>query len=149
EGVFGREISADHVRAWRRVFPALRDRKDEGFWGGCGAIEQWNNAAIEQCSNAPPKVERIMLNIQGALLNAPDITASQHHNRRAAGLCGGRTWSMGAAEVRSAFCFQNSAFCFLISDFRPPGNVHSVSGVFVWAERERAATKNQSDRRLR
>ena len=32
EGVIGVEISADHVRAWRRVFPALRDRKDENFW---------------------------------------------------------------------------------------------------------------------
>ncbi len=36
EGVFSAAISADHVRAWRRVFPALRDRKDEGFWGEVG-----------------------------------------------------------------------------------------------------------------
>lgn len=32
EGLFSGGISADHVRAWRRVFPALRDRKPESFW---------------------------------------------------------------------------------------------------------------------
>jgi omega-amidase len=32
EGVVSAEISADHVRAWRRVFPALRDRKPGTFW---------------------------------------------------------------------------------------------------------------------
>jgi predicted amidohydrolase len=32
EGVVSVEISADHVRAWRRVFPALRDRKPNSFW---------------------------------------------------------------------------------------------------------------------
>src|SRR5690606_19017664 len=34
EGLFSGGISADHVRAWRRVFPALRDRKPESFWNG-------------------------------------------------------------------------------------------------------------------
>jgi omega-amidase len=34
EGVVSAEISADHVRAWRRVFPALRDRRSDGFWSG-------------------------------------------------------------------------------------------------------------------
>lgn len=32
ECVVTAEISAGHVRAWRRVFPALRDRKPDGFW---------------------------------------------------------------------------------------------------------------------
>jgi omega-amidase len=32
EVVVTADISADHVKNWRRVFPALRDRKAEGFW---------------------------------------------------------------------------------------------------------------------
>lgn len=32
EGVVSAEISADHVKGWRRVFPALRDRKSQAFW---------------------------------------------------------------------------------------------------------------------
>jgi omega-amidase len=32
EGVVTAEISADHVKNWRRVFPALRDRKPPEFW---------------------------------------------------------------------------------------------------------------------
>lgn len=32
EGIVSAAISADHIRAWRRVFPALRDRKGAGFW---------------------------------------------------------------------------------------------------------------------
>jgi omega-amidase len=34
ECVVSAEISADHVRNWRRVFPALRDRRPDGFWTG-------------------------------------------------------------------------------------------------------------------
>jgi predicted amidohydrolase len=32
--VVSAEISAEHVRNWRRVFPALRDRRPDGFWTG-------------------------------------------------------------------------------------------------------------------
>jgi predicted amidohydrolase len=32
EEVVSAEITAEHVRAWRRAFPALRDRKPDGFW---------------------------------------------------------------------------------------------------------------------
>lgn len=32
EAVISAELSADHVRSWRRAFPALRDRKADGFW---------------------------------------------------------------------------------------------------------------------
>jgi len=32
DGVLSADISADHVKAWRKVFPVLRDRRDEGFW---------------------------------------------------------------------------------------------------------------------
>lgn len=32
ECVVSAEIGADHVKNWRRVFPALRDRKPDAFW---------------------------------------------------------------------------------------------------------------------
>jgi omega-amidase len=32
ECVVSADISADHVKAWRRTFPALRDRRPDGFW---------------------------------------------------------------------------------------------------------------------
>jgi predicted amidohydrolase len=34
EGVVTADIAADHVKNWRRVFPALRDRKPPEFWNG-------------------------------------------------------------------------------------------------------------------
>ena len=33
ECVVSADLSADHVHAWRRAFPVLRDRKDDEFWG--------------------------------------------------------------------------------------------------------------------
>jgi omega-amidase len=32
ECVVSADISADHVKSWRRTFPALRDRRPDGFW---------------------------------------------------------------------------------------------------------------------
>ena len=32
ECVLSADLSAYHVKSWRKVFPVLRDRKDEGFW---------------------------------------------------------------------------------------------------------------------
>jgi omega-amidase len=34
ECVISADISADHVKSWRRTFPALRDRRPDGFWEG-------------------------------------------------------------------------------------------------------------------
>jgi predicted amidohydrolase len=34
ECVVSADLSADHVKSWRRVFPVLKDRRPEGFWHG-------------------------------------------------------------------------------------------------------------------
>lgn len=47
EGLFSSDISADHVRAWRRVFPALRDRKPGSFWDGLSGGEKGGELIID------------------------------------------------------------------------------------------------------